>query len=193
MSEYLPGVTNAWPYYSSSNQRISTSEEQNNLGQDQFLKLLMEQLKHQDPLSPTSDQDFIAQLAQFTSLEQLTKISDEIQLLRQSIGISSDMIGKEITYSYYDTDTSEMITETGIVEAISIISGRQYAIVEGEEVPLELIIKISDVTVSEEPEPEIPEEPEEPGALDAPASNEEEINIFEVNADLEVVNGVNEE
>lgn len=45
------------------------------IGQDAFLKLLVEQLKHQDPLAPQDSAQFVAQLAQFNSLEQLISIN----------------------------------------------------------------------------------------------------------------------
>jgi flagellar basal-body rod modification protein FlgD len=48
------------------------------LGQDTFLKLLVEQLKHQDPLAPQDSAQFIAQLAQFNSLEQLISINTRL-------------------------------------------------------------------------------------------------------------------
>jgi flagellar basal-body rod modification protein FlgD len=52
------------------------------LGQDTFLKLLVEQLKHQDPMAPQDSAQFIAQLAQFNSLEQLISINTRLgQLL----------------------------------------------------------------------------------------------------------------
>ncbi|NBI27365.1 flagellar hook capping FlgD N-terminal domain-containing protein [Chengkuizengella marina] len=186
MSTYIPGVTNVWPNYSSVNQNITTSEEQNNLGKDEFLTLLVEQLKYQDPLEPLNDQEFIAQMAQFSSLEQLMNMSEEIQMLRQSIGISSDMIGKEVTYSYFDTLSLEIITKTGIVESISIKDGAQFAVVEGEEIPLDYITKISESTVSNE-------------SINNEGTNSEEDNIevnlnFDTIEDIvaEVDNGVNE-
>ncbi|MDP5273444.1 flagellar hook capping FlgD N-terminal domain-containing protein [Chengkuizengella axinellae] len=156
MSGYIPGVTNVWPNYSTENQNISTSEEQNDLGKDEFLKLLVEQLKHQDPLEPLNDQEFIAQMATFSSLEQMMNISGEIQLLRQSIGITSDMVGKEITYSYFDTLTLEVITKTGVVDAISIREGAQFAIVNEEEVPMDFIVEISNPdNIADSPNEEI--------------------------------------
>ena len=52
-------------------QREGVERDPSALGKDQFLKLLITQLKHQDPISPVEDKEFIAQLAQFSSLEQM--------------------------------------------------------------------------------------------------------------------------
>jgi flagellar basal-body rod modification protein FlgD len=51
------------------------------LGQDAFLKLLLTQLQHQDPTQPMKDTEFIAQLAQFSSLEKLTDIAQSMKQL----------------------------------------------------------------------------------------------------------------
>jgi len=53
-------------------------QKSNVLGQDAFMKLLTTQLAHQDPTAPQSDAEFIAQLAQFTSLERLTSIDTSL-------------------------------------------------------------------------------------------------------------------
>ena len=58
---------------------ISTAEQRaNSLGSDAFLKLLIVQLQNQDPTSPQSNTEFIAQLATFSSLEQLTSINKAV-------------------------------------------------------------------------------------------------------------------
>jgi flagellar basal-body rod modification protein FlgD len=49
-----------------------------NIGKDEFLKLLVAQLENQDPLSPLKNEEFVAQLATFSSLEQLISINDGI-------------------------------------------------------------------------------------------------------------------
>ena len=73
---------------------------------DEFLKLLVEQLKHQDPMSPMNSQDFASQLAQFSSLEQLTNMSgmmeDSVQadlMLTQAINntMATSFIGKNVS------------------------------------------------------------------------------------------------
>jgi flagellar basal-body rod modification protein FlgD len=95
------------------------------LGKDDFLQLMITKLQHQDPLNPTSDEDFIAQLAQFSSLEQLSNISDAIQssnqwdyLQMQSLNnvMSSNLIGQDVTADfsgvYFDGDNSPEISYT---------------------------------------------------------------------------------
>jgi flagellar basal-body rod modification protein FlgD len=73
-----------------------------NLDRDDFLKLLVAQLQHQDPLEPQDNSEFVAQLAQFSSLEQVTAINDRLDLLStQSRGLSNtetvNLVGKEAT------------------------------------------------------------------------------------------------
>lgn len=55
------------------------------LGRDQFLKLLITQLKNQDPLSPMESVEFTSQLAQFSSLEQLFAVGDSLQAIKSSL------------------------------------------------------------------------------------------------------------
>ncbi len=55
------------------------------LGQDAFLKLLITQLQHQDPLNPLDDQAFIAQLAQFSSLEKLTEMASSLARIEAAL------------------------------------------------------------------------------------------------------------
>jgi flagellar basal-body rod modification protein FlgD len=79
------------------------------LGKDDFLKLLVAKMEYQDPLDPVSDESFIAELAQFSSLEQMNNIAEAIEssnqwdfLQMQSINnaMASGLIGKEIKASY---------------------------------------------------------------------------------------------
>ncbi len=71
------------------------------LGKEDFLKLLITQLQYQDPLSPLNNQEFMAELAQFSSLEQLQNVNSNLQtsmLLSQSLNNSSatNLIGKRV-------------------------------------------------------------------------------------------------
>jgi flagellar basal-body rod modification protein FlgD len=60
---------------------------QNSLGRDAFLKLLITQLSHQDPTQPQSDGEFIAQLATFSQLEQLTSINQKLEAIGGALGV----------------------------------------------------------------------------------------------------------
>ena len=72
--------------------------QQSSLGQEQFLKILLAQLQFQDPLKPMDNQQFLAQMAQFSSLAQASQLNDRvdtlltIQAATQSIGL----IGKTV-------------------------------------------------------------------------------------------------
>lgn len=86
---------------SGSSASSTTGKSSSGLGMDAFLQLLVTQLQYQDPLSPMDDKEFVAELAQFSSLEQLTEINSGIEGLsalnqeQQMIG-AVNFIGKTI-------------------------------------------------------------------------------------------------
>lgn len=95
------------------------------LGRDDFLKLLVTKLQYQDPLNPLGDDAFIAQLAQFSTLEQMYNISEGIAasnkwdfLQMQSINntMAAGLIGKDVKASYdgiyLDSDTTPTVSFT---------------------------------------------------------------------------------
>lgn len=75
-----------------------TRQPQQSLGKDDFLKLLLTQLTYQDPTSPMEDKEFIAQMAQFSTLEQMTSISQDFaKLTAVLIGSeASTALGKNV-------------------------------------------------------------------------------------------------
>ena len=60
------------------------------LGREAFLQLLVTQLQHQDPTQPQADGEFIAQLAQFSSLEQLTSIKQTLLSIGTALGVKDE-------------------------------------------------------------------------------------------------------
>ncbi len=84
----------------------TNSDTSSTLGQADFLTLLVTQLTHQDPLNPMDDKEITSQLAEFSSLEQLTKVNTQIETIienssRQDLYTAVSFIGKEIKASGY--------------------------------------------------------------------------------------------
>ncbi|MGM7681697.1 flagellar hook assembly protein FlgD [Cytobacillus sp. Hm23] len=100
------------------------------LGKDEFLKILMTQLQNQDPLNPMEDKDFIAQMATFSSLEQMTNMNDSIErLIEQTIQTNlvsyQQFVGKEVLY-HQVVENTEDTDEPTIVEGTGVIKSVQY-------------------------------------------------------------------
>ena len=88
--------------YSQASTETSATQDNNVLGKDDFLTLLVAQLQHQDPLNPSDSTEFTAQLAQFSSLEQLQNVNDTLgnfEVYQSTLNNiqSSGFIGKTIT------------------------------------------------------------------------------------------------
>ena len=80
----------------------STNTTKNSMGKDAFMKMLIAQLQNQDPLNPMDGTQFVAQLAQFSSLEQLTNLNDTMGSLPEYLSAFSNaqmvnLIGNEAT------------------------------------------------------------------------------------------------
>lgn len=90
------------PTYAKPGETSPDANPKAELGRDQFLTLLIAQLQHQDPFNPMESSEFSAQLAQFSSLEQLFDINDNLEILQdaktegQGLEDFLDYIGKEV-------------------------------------------------------------------------------------------------
>lgn len=82
------------------------------LGKDDFLKLLIAQLSHQDPTAPMEDTQFIAQMAQFSSLEQMTNMSSGFSRLANLLGSSdaANSVGRNVDIENGDFTVSGPIS-----------------------------------------------------------------------------------
>jgi flagellar basal-body rod modification protein FlgD len=94
-------------------------------------------------MEPLQDKEFIAQMAQFTSVEQLTNMNTEMKQLRQTLGFASGLIGKEISWNVVSSDSSNPVIKTGIVDSIIVKEDGQYAVVKDEQIGLDRITEIS--------------------------------------------------
>lgn len=111
-------------------------EDGNNLDKDAFFELLTTQLRYQDPLSPMDNTQFIAQMAQFSSLEQMENMNSNMNQFLKIQGLSegASLIGK--TVETIDPDTGETIK--GEVKKVTFEEGSMYAYFEdGSKIDVE--------------------------------------------------------
>lgn len=110
--------------------------ETDGFGQDAFMKLLLAQLQNQDPLKPMEDKEFIAQLAQFNSLNQLTQINKTLGELMtaQTLSQGSALIGKTVTGV---SGSGGLIS--GVVSGLKIVNDKVTLDVNGQNVPLDTV------------------------------------------------------
>jgi len=95
----------------------STSKSTNSeLDKDAFLKILITQLRYQDPLSPMDDKEFVAQMAQFSTLEQVTNMSKSLDnfLVYFSWSQFVNLIGKTVKFTDSSSGESVQGKVTGI-------------------------------------------------------------------------------
>jgi flagellar basal-body rod modification protein FlgD len=112
------------------------AEKTGELGQDAFLKLLVAQLKYQDPLNPADGAEFIAQTAQFTMVEKLTAMvtqGDKMALSQQATQ-AAQLVGKQVTYL-----TDSGVSAQGIVESTKFSSDGQSLTINGKSVQLSAV------------------------------------------------------
>lgn len=99
---------------------LSQATKTAGLSIDDFLRILMTELTYQDPLKPVENKDFLAQMAQFASLDTTRQLNDNIQSLLslQSLNQSVGLLGKTV-----DATKSDGSTISGQVTAIQMSSG----------------------------------------------------------------------
>jgi len=114
---------------------------ENTLGKDDFLRLLVVQLKHQDPTNPLDDKEFIAQMAQFSSLEQLTEMNKTMNSLIDGykVNLSYSMLGRQV--EVFDEATGKV--NSGLVTAIQFGSGVPTISFNGLSYSVDDVTKIS--------------------------------------------------
>ena len=110
------------------------------IGKEGFLKLLITQLQNQDPLEPMSNEDFAAQLAQFSALEQMQNLNENFGQLMDltRIGSSASLIGKNVQYF----DEGSGLNLGGTVDKVMIKSDGLYFSIDGKQIKSDLVKEI---------------------------------------------------
>jgi len=109
------------------------------LGKDDFLKLLVTQLQYQDPLNPQEDKDFIAQMAQFTSLEQTQNMNKTITNSQ-----AFSLIGKYVNATTTDATTGKTTDVEGTVSSVKVSDGKCYVVIDDKEVLVDKVTNVSE-------------------------------------------------
>lgn len=109
------------------------------LGSDDFMKLLAVQFQSQDPMKPMEDTAFIAQMAQFTSLDQSTSLVKEMALLRadQQNLSASGMLGRNVT-----VNDSTGLPVTGQVSAVESTEDGPVLVIDDVRYPLSSVQRV---------------------------------------------------
>lgn len=114
------------------------------LGKEAFLQLLVAQMQNQDPLNPTEDKEFIAQLATFSTLEQLQNMNSSMQISQ-----ASSLVGKQVTWQ--EMDNGSLKTYYATVESVRVDGSKVYLVVDsatGKEIEMSQIKLIEDPNAS---------------------------------------------
>jgi len=140
--------------YMSEGTSTESSSDSNELGKDQFLQLLATQLKYQDPMNPMSNEQFISQMAQFTSLEQTQNLNKTMSSYAvtsanmQVLNLLGTKIHAEQTVTTGDTTTVKEID--GVVIKVDLTGSEPVLVTsDGDEVKLSEIKETSLPTYSE--------------------------------------------
>src|SRR4051812_11116901 len=98
------------------------------LGKDDFLKLLVGQLQHQDPLAPSDDQQWIGQMAAFSQLEQVSNTAETTQKIVDTLNVNGtlSLIGHSVTYLDANGGAHD-----GVVQTVDMTGGKASLTVAG--------------------------------------------------------------
>lgn len=145
--------------YISSYSKPQKQTGNSSLGKDAFLQILIKQLQNQDPSNPMDDRDFIAQMAQFSSLEQMQNMTKAVESLLSSqqqtqLMNYSTFIGKEVKWheitEKLDADGKPIVNEgTGIISQLKFVENSAvFILADGKEIQAGNISAITNSTAN---------------------------------------------
>lgn len=121
------------------------------LGKQEFLQLLVAQMQYQDPLEPTSNTEYIAQLATFSQVEQLENLNASYSNTQ-----AFSLVGQTVTVSSTNSTTGSVTTTEGVVDYVIMEKGKAYLSIDGKLYPADELSKIkSDDYAYEENKPTV--------------------------------------
>ena len=121
------------------------------LGQDDFLQLLVVQMQNQDPMAPMADTEFIAQMAQFTSLEQSKQMSADMAEMRSQTSFQQGvgLLNQQVT-----VQVGEESPVTGIVTELKVVEDEPQLLINSTFYALQDVIHVKATDGANEPQSE---------------------------------------
>lgn len=119
------------------------------LGQDDFLKLIIAQLSAQDPMNPVDDKEFIAQMAQFSTLQATTSMQQNLaQMSNQQAFLQANaLIGRDVVLQ---NDQGTLIS--GTVSSLLMDSGTPQIVVNGQTYGVSALLSVSEPAATTQPQ-----------------------------------------
>ncbi len=130
------------------NKNTTEKSSGTSLGIDDFLRLLAAQLANQDMMNPSSDTEFIAQLAQFSSLQSMDALAK-----MASMNQVTSLVGKKVVVATYDKN-NKLETDEGIVEKVTLFGSSIKIFVNGKEYDYSNVMEIKEPSIVEPEKPE---------------------------------------
>ena len=132
--------TSVPPIGSASSPAAAVTNPNGSLGKDDFLKLLVTQLKNQDPMNPMDEKDFMGQMASFSSLEQITNLvsANASTSFAGQVSQSVALIGRQVTWS-----ASDGTSGSGLVQTVTINGGDIALTVDGRQISPGDVVQVS--------------------------------------------------
>jgi flagellar basal-body rod modification protein FlgD len=117
---------------------------QKQLGQDDFLKLLTVQLQQQDPMKPMDDTQSIAQMAQFSSLQQMSEVNDSITAMRldSQMASASTLLGRQATM-----EDASGVQVTGVIDSVSQSENGPMLSIQGKNYSYDRLVRVAPAPV----------------------------------------------
>lgn len=128
------------------NGKIPTTEEEekttsagNDLGYDEFLQLLCAEMQYQDPLEPTSNTEYVAQLATFSQMESMLNMQNSIESSK-----ANDLVGKYVIVKTTSSTTGETTADAGFVDYVQYENNKKYLYINGTRYSLDDVYQVAD-------------------------------------------------
>ena len=120
----------------------TTTSAGNDLGYDEFLQLLCAEMQYQDPLEPTSNTEYVAQLATFSQMESMLNMQNSIESTK-----ANDLVGKYVIVKTTSETTGETTAVAGFVDYVQYENNQKYIYVNGNRYSLDDVYQVADTGV----------------------------------------------